>query len=239
MTQSTHRGKRAFTLIELLVVIGVIGILMAIGFGVARGVRANARRQLTNAAMTTLESMLDEYISEVGKIPAIPDENGDGRLDENELRDFYRYPSALLNGLEPEYVFSVSAFLRQARGIAGVDTMLGGLPERSVVRRGEIEAYGDDPFQGDTSGDEDRAVTIIDGEGYEIFYIHPSVRDTSSFTWPVELNTAKRFGIGLSGRPYFMSVGPDGKAGDQETDLNKTYLEDNLYSAEPAGVDDN
>jgi prepilin-type N-terminal cleavage/methylation domain-containing protein len=237
MTQSKHRRKRAFTLIELLVVIGVIGILMAITFGVARGVRANARRQLTNSAMINLESMLDEYISEVGKIPAIPDSDGDGQLDDGDLEDFYRYPSALLGGSDPEYVFSVSAFLRQVRGIAGVDTMLGGMAERSLVRRGEIDAYGDDGFEGSGSNDEDQARTVIDGEGYEIFYIHPSVRDTSTFTWPDELNTSKRFGIGLSGRPYFMSVGPDGKAGGHDTDLNKTYLEDNLYSAEPGGVE--
>lgn len=243
MMQTAQRTRlRAFTIVELLVVIGIIAILVTIVFGVAAGVRNSANRQLTETALAGLESMLEEYIGDTGRIPAIPKRFLHYR--QNDFEDFYRFPREPLTGPDEERIFGVAAFLRQARGIGSVDTILGGLPERLVVRRGAIEAYigpaGVADFEGTgfEQEDERRAPTILDGWGHEIYYLHPAVRPNPTLNLSADFRIGKRFGVSQSGRPFFMSVGPDGRAGDRESGLGEQYLQDNVYSTQPTGVYD-
>ncbi len=58
---STVKNKRAFTLIEMLVVVAVIVILLSIVAGVGRNVYTKAQIRNTEATITTLSTILQEY----------------------------------------------------------------------------------------------------------------------------------------------------------------------------------
>lgn len=70
MMQSGGRSlARAFTLIELLVVIGIIAVLVAIGFTVATTVLNSGRSQATQSTIIALESAVGELSTSAGLRP--------------------------------------------------------------------------------------------------------------------------------------------------------------------------
>ena len=238
-----HYSRRAFTLIELLTVIGIIALLTAIGFGVAKAVRSGAKSRATEMIFKNLDSMLDEYVSEMGRIPAIPLTVSGNTLTDNDVDAFYHYPQNIdgwkrvtLGGQQESRVYTVASFIDQVIGIGGTQSMLAAIPESNVIRRGSVEEYEGASFEFDNSGDQSKARTVVDPFGYEIFYIHPSL---SGHVLGINTknNAAQRFGEPIGGRPYFMSVGDDGVAGDLSQDDLKGFVKDNLFS-DPTAVYD-
>ncbi len=71
------RRRKGFTLIELLVVISVVGILVSITFGVARGVKSAQSRALAKAELSVLAQALEQYKSRYGDYPRHDSDDGD------------------------------------------------------------------------------------------------------------------------------------------------------------------
>ncbi|MCK4873422.1 MAG: type II secretion system protein [Phycisphaerales bacterium] len=235
----TH-ARRAFTLIELLVVVTIIVLLMAIGFGVARAVKAGAKERIAETLCRSLDTMLDEYVNEMGKTPAIPKTGT--TLTDTDVEKFYHPPSyyAAAGPTSDDTdmpVYGVSAFLDQVRGIGSVDAVFAALPQANITRRGKIDDYigsgGSATFAHDTGGEQEQTLTVVDSDNHELFYIHPKLTEWPPLGAGTNHNAAKRFGATVSGRPYFMAIGSDGFAGDLSNDVLKKYADDNVFSSAP------
>jgi len=61
--------RRGFTLIELITVMAILGILVALVVGVARGVRDEIARKATQEILAALDSALQGYVADYGKYP--------------------------------------------------------------------------------------------------------------------------------------------------------------------------
>jgi prepilin-type N-terminal cleavage/methylation domain-containing protein len=70
-------ARKAFTLIELLTVIAIIGILAAITFGVATGVKKQASVSRTRTELITLSQALEAYKKQYGDYPQTGASAGD------------------------------------------------------------------------------------------------------------------------------------------------------------------
>jgi prepilin-type N-terminal cleavage/methylation domain-containing protein len=220
-----------FTLIEMLVVVGVIGLLAAIGFGVAGAVRSGAYNRNAEMLLKNLDVILDEYMGEMGRMPTIPDDNGDGKLTDADVERFYHFPTPA--STEGTYIYSVSAFLDKVGGVGAVDSMVAGIAPRNLTTRGQIEAYAGFAYDSGPDKQEEK-LTIVDLDGNEIYFVHPhlSTRYLQSGE-SSDHNLKPVFGQTSGGRPYFMAIGKDGEPGDASDDDEKGFLDDNVYSVTP------
>lgn len=63
--------RRGFTLIELLVVIAIIAVLAAAGFAAGTAAMNRAKKVKTLAAATALETAVNQFYSEYGRLPDV------------------------------------------------------------------------------------------------------------------------------------------------------------------------
>lgn len=75
--QSLKKKKKGFTLLELLVVLAILAILIAIAVPVYKNQKEKAARTAHNANVRVLETALESYRQDNGKLP--------DKLDINEL----------------------------------------------------------------------------------------------------------------------------------------------------------
>lgn len=75
--QSLKKKKKGFTLLELLVVLAILAILIAIAIPVYKNQKEKAARTAHNANVRVLETALESYRQDNGKLP--------DKLDINEL----------------------------------------------------------------------------------------------------------------------------------------------------------
>lgn len=70
MVHNLPKKHRGFTLIELLVVMTIMGILMAIGFGVYGSVQSKARDARRKQDLASISKALEAYLNDNGSYPA-------------------------------------------------------------------------------------------------------------------------------------------------------------------------
>ena len=75
--QTLKKKKKGFTLLELLVVLAILAILIAIAIPVYKNQKEKAARTAHNANVRVLETALESYRQDNGKLP--------DKLDINEL----------------------------------------------------------------------------------------------------------------------------------------------------------
>ena len=63
-------SRSAFTLVELLAVIAIIALLAALILGLAGSSQRNAARKRAESEIAMLQSFVDEYRTEHGKVPS-------------------------------------------------------------------------------------------------------------------------------------------------------------------------
>lgn len=224
-----HRRPDGFTMIEMMVVVGLIAVLIAVSFTVGRGVITSQKRQQTEAIVLNLNAMLDEYINEYGAVPPYT-----GAITRQDDPTAYREATGFDRGGEvrPE----AAVFIAQARGLEGVNKALAAIPEQFLANRNElysrIDGDGLTPFAG-TVDSRDNRLTVADSWGMEILYIHP---DNEEATIGEGVTGFGGYGQPSSGKPYFMSAGPDRLyyRGDSDS-AREAGLEDNIYSQQGLG----
>lgn len=67
--QTLKKKKKGFTLLELLVVLAILAILIAIAIPVYKGQKEKAARTAHNANVRVLETALESYRQDKGKLP--------------------------------------------------------------------------------------------------------------------------------------------------------------------------
>lgn len=224
--------RSAFTLIELLIVIGIVTLLIAIGFAVANAVKGGAQERLTLATLQMLDQSLTEYVSVKSAIPP----------------PIVKHPVLPNNQYQPVADASVTS---GSDIIPSLGWYLVQLEECEPARK-VIDAINpklvnvSNRTPGSAGGDPDRAFrTVRDAWGNPIRYVHPAfqgfvtnagaARTTTdilgnapnggSFTVPSLLRNNTNSDAGRAGsRPYFYSAGPDG---------NASTTADNIYINKP------
>ncbi len=85
------RRRRAFTLLQLLVSLGLITLLIGLSFSGWAAASKAAKKRETAAIIATLETALEEYRSQTGRMPIIPPAvRRDKQPDIDELREVTR-----------------------------------------------------------------------------------------------------------------------------------------------------
>ncbi|MFG0330834.1 MAG: type II secretion system protein [Phycisphaerales bacterium] len=246
-----RRGARranGFTIVETLLVIAIVGLLASLSLLVGRGVIAQTKVRQTKQILTTLDSIITEYQAEYQSIPPYTGGGAtnplhrylppDGWIDEGS----YTY-----GDVRPE----AAVFIAQARGLAGVDSLLATIPSEFLVSRNIPEgAWEDGDPKGaslypDAQSDglstmsgtlqrKDPRLTVRDAWGMEILYIHPDNEEAVSGEG-ADLADWEGYGEPKNRRPYFLSAGPDliyyAQAEIDGSD-EIVGMQDNIYSYE-------
>jgi len=241
-----HRpSRRAFTLLELLVVITILLVLIGLFIGAGVAITGNQKKSQTRGVLEALNRALDEYmIANANNIPPFVREayacvpGGDGpygsRVDGSHIVPDSTY---MMDTDSMPQRPDASVFIRQARGIGAVDSILSQLPSQflivtaipeDLVSAGAncpignltnsapsvVDAWAVDDWQGlqgDSGGvNADTAWPIL--EQSLIYYVHPNNRRDRSAASSLEeyADAQELYGSCVNGRPYFFSAGPDG-----------------------------
>lgn len=103
--QTLKKKKKAFTLLELLVVLAILAILIAIAIPVYKGQKEKAARTAHNANVRVLETAVESYRQDNGKLPEDLD-----KLVPNYIKSVPKVPAGALkkaaedNDKESNYV---------------------------------------------------------------------------------------------------------------------------------------
>lgn len=216
-------GARAFSLVELLVVITIIAILLTISTVVGLRLVERQRVSVTQDVLRALDTALENYQASTrgqppkydpsyfDRVPGLDFRPGDMLNDINRPGTFAEYPPG--SGVDHPCFPDASVFIRQARGVGTVDSVIQQIPERFLV-----VTIGDEIGQtpGPTDPGSDPTPSVIDAWGDKgawqvpwaiteqrtILYVHPDNKLAQAL-----------YGKCVNNRPYFMSAGPDGGSG--------------------------
>ena len=226
MRKATHPDTRAaFTLVELLVVLIIIAVLMTIGLVIGARARAGARTSATLDTIKLLDNALTALMSEKNEMPRplvnlAPAAPYTQVIVDELVAPTGEYSQAQLR------TNSCAWFVYQASKSFEAKTILESISAKYIVTDA---AFTDAPgFR-----------VINDAFGFPIRYVHPALhgqyptgRDLLATYGPAPTgttyrpgNTVTRTALGsdsgqCSGnRPYFYSVGEDGKPDTQENNI--------------------
>jgi prepilin-type N-terminal cleavage/methylation domain-containing protein len=164
--------RHAFTLVELLVAIGIIVVLVALTIGVGATMANAGKKRATEAALQTLDQMLDAYIQAKGDNPPglvgvervrLPDD-AVALITPQSPNGYY----PLFDGYskdDEQPVNSIGLFLYEARNASSVQDILSGLDPkfvRSYKPAGTLQP---------------ELTTVFDAWGNPIRMVHPRFDD--------------------------------------------------------------
>jgi prepilin-type N-terminal cleavage/methylation domain-containing protein len=176
MDSQARRSPRAFTLIELLVVVGIIAILISVSLAVGLRVAGSGKARQTEQTLNTLEAVLTEYISASGGNPKpyVLDPRPEN-MAPNQAPQNRRVQPVFdgRNGADNQHINSVGFFIAQCREFPSVMERLGSLPA-SVAREYDADAEA----SGTNYTNQPRMLTVFDGWGNPIRYVHPAFSGT-------------------------------------------------------------
>lgn len=181
-----HPSRRAFTVIELLVVIGIIAILISLGFLVASRVSGSGKQRVTEQSLRILDSALASYISSNGgknPPPTIKDPTSTATnprwIPVIDGRD----------GDTQQFVNSVGLFMEQMKSDPGAYAQFKDLDPK-LVKEIDVDDVGAQ------TGPQPRLLTAIDGWGNPIRYVHPRFKGyiSEASTTPIFRQTASVLG---------------------------------------------
>lgn len=231
----SNSTRRAFTLIEMLITISVIVVLVAAVFGIGLQVVNRQKINQTNGVLSSLDRALQEYQLESRVFPRVDTENyldglwrnaasGQSPVVNQETGQTFLGGVANYRGEDFTWLPNAAYFLFLAEGYENIDSILGGIPSQfSVTVQIDTGVF---------------RTQVTDAWGNPIIFVTPDNPLAQAI-----------FGQCPSGRPYFMSAGPDGHYGvrtDQGTDgLSNDdlrsklaeYRKDNIYSVVPGDID--
>lgn len=242
MRKTTHPNTRAaFTLVELLVVLIIIAVLMTIGLVIGARARAGARTNATIQTISLLDNALTAFVSEKGELPKplvnlAPAANFTQVIvdDLGPPQNGNEYNQSELRGS------SCAWFVYQASKSDEAKKVLEQINPKFIVTD---STFTDAPgFR-----------VINDAFGFPIRYVHPTLHGvytarlvadtfgpapTGTTYRPTSLDRRSTTGTPLNSdggqctgnRPYFYSVGDDGKPDTRE---------DNIYAenGKPSFID--
>ncbi len=239
------RVRAGFTLIELLVVILIISVLIALGLAVGARVVEGGKKTQTSDLIKTLETVLNSYQQTIDRLPPafIADPREPLSAPTIGTRTAFMPLADGVGGDRGVRINSVGLFLEEARGVAGLSSLLDGVDTKNYREFAFTAAADLDDRPG---ASEPVLMTVFDAWGQPMRFVHPKfhgvVRNQVNLTDPDWLGPAPGGGGyfpgqfrrdpaqgdadgGLTtGRPYFYSVGPDG---------DPSTIEDNVYTVEP------
>jgi len=232
----TSRARRGFTLIELLITISVIAVLIAAVFGVGRQVVTRQKINQTIGVLNSLDRALQEYQLENRVFPRLntdayrdglwrSESGGTSPVVNDQTGQTFLGGVANYRGEQFAWLPNAAYFLYLSDGYENIDAIISGIPSqftRTVqVRSGVFRTQ------------------VLDAWDNPILFVTPDNPLAQAI-----------FGQCPSGRPYFMSAGPDGRygyvgeieqAGGLTADALRSRLaefrEDNLYSVIPGDAD--
>ncbi len=231
----SNSRARAFTLIEMLITISVIVVLVAAVFGIGLQVVTRQKINQTNGVLSSLDRALQEYQLENRVFPRVDTENyldslwrnaagGQSPVINQETGQTFLGGVANYRGEQFTWLPNAAYFLFLAEGYENIDSILGGIPSQF-------------------------AATVQINTGVFRTQVTDAWDNPIIFVTPDNPLAQAIFGQCPSGRPYFMSAGPDGHYGvqtDQGTDgLSNDelrsklaeYRKDNIYSVVPGEID--
>jgi prepilin-type N-terminal cleavage/methylation domain-containing protein len=255
-TRPSHT-RPAFTMIELLIVIGIIGVLVGLTLVVGKQVMEGGKQKLTQETLKVLTAAMDEYIAVKGDVPP-PIYNAGTTASPSwfPIADAYN-PTHTRNDPKERTVNSVGMFMELMRTVPSARKLLDNLPQTAVRI-----------YDADGDGDQPAVMTAFDAWNQPIRFVHPAFQgvypsdvDTIDL-WPLpgsatyviqrlrRNNTPASAtepadgdgGMCVGSRPYFYSVGEDGKVGVEKGTGNppkvtEDFNKDNVYSLPPNFTD--
>jgi prepilin-type N-terminal cleavage/methylation domain-containing protein len=232
-TSHAHRG---FTLIELLITISVIAVLIAAVFGVGRQVVTRQKINQTKGVLNSLDRALQEYQIENRVFPRTDTDSyldglwrseagGESPVVNDQTGQTFLGGVTNYRGEEFAWLPNAAYFLYLSDGYENIDAIISGIPSQFTQT-----------IQVDTGVFRTQALDAWDNP---ILFVTPDNPLAQAI-----------FGQCPSGRPYFMSAGPDGHYG-VATDVGvdglandellrskiAEYREDNVYSITPGDID--
>lgn len=264
LDSTVHAGaRRAYTLIELLVVIGIIGALIAIAVVVGHQVIGGGKAKATADVIKTLEQALAAYSSGKSGV-SVPATTRFPGSDPNHAAELAPLADAAVLGQDNRefYNNSLGLFIAEARGVREADRVLQGIPQRFMRDYSPnpsqlpaiptvVDAWGnpirfvhpafdgvivDQPSATNPSPIARRKIEdVLDLPPPGKRHAFSEIRRAYSATSPAEADLISDGGTCVGDRPYFYSLGPDGKAGFEKRSDGSVvdYNADNVYVTRP------
>jgi type II secretory pathway pseudopilin PulG len=169
-------ARRAFSVVELLIVVGIIGLLVGLTLFVGKSVLGNTKQKVTQDILQTLDAALTDYISNRQDQPPGPVYTKDGTP-----RQYFPMADAVNPDIldprtnEPTLINSIGMFLVEARKVPSTAKILDSIPSQYV------KVYDPD---GSGAGSQPELVTVFDGWGRPIRYVHPLFQGVTASSTP-------------------------------------------------------
>ena len=227
--------RRAFTLIEMLITISVIVVLVAAVFGIGLQVVNRQKINQTQGVLSSLDRALQEYQIENRVFPRLDTDDyldglwrsesgGQSPVINQETGQTFLGGVTAYRGEQFTWLPNAAYFLYLAEGYENIDSIIGGVPSQfSSTVQIDTGVF---------------RTQMTDAWGNPVIFVTPDNPLAQAI-----------FGQCPSGRPYFMSAGPDGHYGvstdvgldglanDELRSKIAEYREDNVYSVTPGAVD--